>query len=45
MYAEDLGRNFTSLFRIDAVLPKGIGLTELTTHVRSLLAGEIVRAV
>ena len=45
MYAEDLGRNFTSLFRIDAVLPKGIGLTELTTHVRSLLAGETVRAV
>jgi two-component system, NarL family, invasion response regulator UvrY len=38
MYAEDLGRNFTSLFRIDAVLAKANGLAELTTHVRNLLA-------
>ena len=45
MYAEDLGRNFTSLFRIDAVLPKAIGLTELTAHVRNLLAGESLRTV
>jgi two-component system, NarL family, invasion response regulator UvrY len=38
MYAEDLVRNFTSLFRIDAVLAKANGLAELTTHVRNLLA-------
>jgi hypothetical protein len=37
MYAEDLEKSFTSLFRIDAVLDKAIGLTELTAHVRSLL--------
>jgi DNA-binding NarL/FixJ family response regulator len=54
MYAEDLGKNFTSLFRIDAVLAKANGLTELTAHIRSLLAnrqpdvvipGETLRAV
>jgi DNA-binding NarL/FixJ family response regulator len=38
MYAEDLGRNFTSLFRIDAVLAKANGLTELTAHVTRILA-------
>ncbi len=38
LYAEDLGRNFTSLFRIDAVLAKTNGLTEFTAHIRSLLA-------
>jgi DNA-binding NarL/FixJ family response regulator len=37
MYAEDLEKSFTSLFRIDAVLDKANGLTELTAHVRSLL--------
>jgi DNA-binding NarL/FixJ family response regulator len=39
LYAEDLGPNFKSLFGIDAVLAKANGLTELTTHVRNLLAG------
>lgn len=38
LYAEDLGRNFTSLFGIDAVLAKANGLTELAEHLRSLLA-------
>ncbi|HWO34175.1 MAG TPA: response regulator transcription factor [Candidatus Acidoferrum sp.] len=39
VYAEDLEKNFTSLFRIDAVLDKADGLTELTAYVRSLLNG------
>jgi DNA-binding NarL/FixJ family response regulator len=38
MYAQDIERNLTSLFRIDAVLAKANGLTELTAHVTSLLA-------
>jgi DNA-binding NarL/FixJ family response regulator len=38
MYAQDIERNLTSLFRIDAVLAKAGGLTELTAHVTSLLA-------
>jgi DNA-binding NarL/FixJ family response regulator len=37
MYAEDLEKNFTSLFRIDAVLDKANGLSELTVYARSLL--------
>jgi two-component system, NarL family, nitrate/nitrite response regulator NarP len=38
MYAHDIERNLTSLFRIDAVLAKAGGLTELTAHVTSLMA-------
>jgi DNA-binding NarL/FixJ family response regulator len=38
MYAQDIERNLTSLFRIDAVLAKAGGLTELTTHVTNLMA-------
>ena len=38
MYAQDIERNLTSLFRIDAVLAKAEGLSELTAHVTSLLA-------
>jgi two-component system nitrate/nitrite response regulator NarP len=38
MYARDIERNLTSLFRIDAVLSKVGGLTELTAHVTSLMA-------
>jgi DNA-binding NarL/FixJ family response regulator len=38
MYAQDIERNLTSLFRIDAVLAKANGLTELTAHVTSLMA-------
>jgi DNA-binding NarL/FixJ family response regulator len=38
MYAQDIERNLTSLFRIDAVLAKAGGLTELTAHVTSLMA-------
>jgi DNA-binding NarL/FixJ family response regulator len=37
MYAEDLEKNITSLFRIDAVVDKADGLTEMTGYVRSLL--------
>jgi DNA-binding NarL/FixJ family response regulator len=37
MYAEDLGRYFTSLFRIDAVFAKANGLADLTVHVTALL--------
>jgi DNA-binding NarL/FixJ family response regulator len=37
MYAEDLEESLTSLFRIDAVLDKANGLTQLTARVRSLL--------
>jgi DNA-binding NarL/FixJ family response regulator len=37
MYAEHLEKHITSLFRIDAVLDKADGLTELTAYVRSLL--------
>jgi DNA-binding NarL/FixJ family response regulator len=37
MYAEDLEKNITSLFRIDAVVDKADGLTEMTEHVRGLL--------
>jgi DNA-binding NarL/FixJ family response regulator len=38
LYAEDIGPNFKSFFGIDAVLAKANGLTELTTHIRNLLA-------
>jgi DNA-binding NarL/FixJ family response regulator len=38
MYAQDIERNLTSLFRIDAVLAKAEGLSELTAHVTNLLA-------
>jgi DNA-binding NarL/FixJ family response regulator len=38
MYAQDIERNLTSLFRIDAVLAKAGGLTELTAHVTNLMA-------
>jgi DNA-binding NarL/FixJ family response regulator len=38
MYAQDIERNLTSLFRIDAVLAKAGGLSELTAHVISLMA-------
>jgi len=38
MYAQDIERNLTSLFRIDAVLAKAGGLSELTAHVMSLMA-------
>ena len=38
MYAQDIERSLTSLFRIDAVLAKAGGLTELTAHVTSLMA-------
>jgi DNA-binding NarL/FixJ family response regulator len=38
MYAQDIERNLTSLFRIDAVLAKASGLSELTAHVTSLMA-------
>jgi DNA-binding NarL/FixJ family response regulator len=37
MYAEDLEKNLTSLFRIDAVVDKADGLTEMTQYVRGLL--------
>lgn len=37
MYAEDLEKTITSLFRIDAVVDKADGLTEMTGYVRSLL--------
>jgi DNA-binding NarL/FixJ family response regulator len=37
MYAEDLEKTITSLFRIDAVVDKAEGLTEMTEYVRSLL--------
>lgn len=37
MYAEDIGKYFTSLFRIDAVVSKTNGLADLTAHVTSLL--------
>jgi DNA-binding NarL/FixJ family response regulator len=53
MYAQDIERNLTSLFRIDAVLGKANGLTELTAHVTSLMddrlditiPGETLRAI
>jgi DNA-binding NarL/FixJ family response regulator len=38
MYAQDIERNLTSLYRIDAVLAKAGGLTELTAHVTSMMA-------
>lgn len=38
MYAEDLGKYFTSLFRIDAVLAKANGLADFTALVTGLLA-------
>jgi DNA-binding NarL/FixJ family response regulator len=38
MYAEDIEKNLTSLFRIDAVLTKAGGLTELTAHVTKVMA-------
>jgi DNA-binding NarL/FixJ family response regulator len=37
MYAEDLEESLTSVFRIDAVLDKANGLTQLTARVRNLL--------
>ena len=40
MYAEDLGKYFTSLFRIDAVVSKTNGLADLTAHITSLLADQ-----
>jgi DNA-binding NarL/FixJ family response regulator len=43
LYAEDIGNNFTSVFRIDAVLTKANGLTDLTAHVRNLLTDRQVR--
>ena len=48
MYAEDLEKNITSLFRIDAVVDKADGLTEMTEYVRGLLEDwqtEIVTAL
>jgi DNA-binding NarL/FixJ family response regulator len=45
MYAEDIERNLTSLFRIDAVLAKAGGLTELTAHVTSLMADPLDIAI
>jgi DNA-binding NarL/FixJ family response regulator len=45
MYAQDIERNLTSLFRIDAVLAKAGGLTELTAHVTSLMADPLDIAV
>jgi DNA-binding NarL/FixJ family response regulator len=38
MYAEAIEKNLTSLFRVDAVLTKTGGLTELTAHVRKVMA-------
>lgn len=38
MYAEDLAKSDASVFRIDAILSKSYGLSELTEHVASLLA-------
>jgi DNA-binding NarL/FixJ family response regulator len=37
LYAEDLEKNLTSLFRIDAAVDKADGLTELTEYVGGLL--------
>jgi DNA-binding NarL/FixJ family response regulator len=45
MYAQDIERNLTSLFRIDAVLAKAGGLTELTAHVTSLMADPLDIAI
>jgi DNA-binding NarL/FixJ family response regulator len=45
MYAEDIERNLTSLFRIDAVLAKAGGLSELTAHVTSLMADPLDIAI
>src|SRR5580658_3416623 len=45
MYAEDLEKNLTSLFRIDAVLAKASGLSELTAHVTSLMADPLDIAI
>ena len=45
MYAQDIERNLTSLFRIDAVLAKAGGLTELTAHVTSLMAEPVDTAI
>ena len=40
MFAEDFASNFTSLFRIDAVVSKTNGLADLTARVTSLLADQ-----
>lgn len=40
-YPQDIERNLTSLYRIDAVLAKAGGLTELTADVRSLMADPV----
>jgi DNA-binding NarL/FixJ family response regulator len=45
MYAQDIERNLTSLFRIDAVLDKVGGLTELTAHVTSLMMDSLDIAI
>jgi DNA-binding NarL/FixJ family response regulator len=45
MYAQDIERNLTSLFRIDAVLAKAGGLAELTAHVTSLMADPLDIAI
>jgi DNA-binding NarL/FixJ family response regulator len=54
LFAEDIEKSLPSLFRIDAVLSKASGLTELTAHVTSLMAdrqfdiaisGETLRAI
>jgi DNA-binding NarL/FixJ family response regulator len=45
MYAQDIERNLTSLFRIDAVLAKAGGLDELTAHVTSLMADPLDIAI
>jgi DNA-binding NarL/FixJ family response regulator len=45
MYAQDIERNLTSLFRIDAVLAKASGLSELTAHVTSLMADPLDIAI
>src|SRR6202041_3805386 len=45
MYAQDIERNLTSLFRIDAVLAKAGGLSELTAHVTSLMADPLDIAI
>ena len=44
-YPQDIERNLTSLFRIDAVLAKAGGLTELTAHVTSLMADPLDIAI
>jgi DNA-binding NarL/FixJ family response regulator len=45
MYAQDIERNLTSLFRIEVVLDKVRGLTELTAHVTSLMMDPLDMAI